>query len=183
MNYIWKENLSAAVMKVRELCFIAVIGALEFVMFTSFSFVLYLECITLTVLLFSMVFQTRVAVLGAIVFGIINFSMQGVTPWSIMYVLIYPIYSLLIGCLKPYLRTHFIVIVMLCAFLSFLTGQLVQLPFMLVSDKITMLYILAGLKTSLIQGVVSGITCFICYKPIYVVLKKIEGRLHYEKNY
>lgn len=168
-------------MRVRELCYIAVMGALESVVFTSFSFVLYLECITLTIVLFSMAFETKQAVLAAVVFGILNLSVQGVTPWSMMYLLIYPVYSFIIGCLKPYLKRHFLLIVILTGFLSFLTGQLVQLPFMLFSEKITILYIIAGLKTSVIQGFVSGITCFICYQPIYTILKKIEGRLHYEK--
>lgn len=164
-------------MRAKELCYIAVIGALEFIVFTSFSFVLYLECITLTVLLFSMCFQTKQAVLGAFVFGIINLSVQGVTPWSMMYVLVYPCYSLLIGWMKPYLSKHFLVMVLLCGFLSFLTGQLLQLPFLLFSKTITIVYLIIGLKTSLIQGIISGISCFICFKPIYIVLRKIEGSL------
>lgn len=169
-------------MRVRELCFVAVIGAIEAVVFTSFSFILYLECITFTVLVFSMTFQTKQAVLGAIVFTIINLTMQGVTPWSMMYCLIYPTYSLLIGTCKNILDKHFICTVVLCGILSFLTGQLVQLPFMMFSSKITIIYILVGLKASLIQGTVSAAFCFVCYKPVVSVLKRLEGRLHYEKN-
>ena len=52
-------------MKARELCFIAVIASIEAVVFTSFSFILYLECITFTIVVFAMTFQTRQAVLGA----------------------------------------------------------------------------------------------------------------------
>lgn len=170
-------------MRVRELCYVAVIGAIESVVFSSFSFVLYLECITLTVVLFSMCFQRKQAVLGAVVFGILNMTMQGVTPWSMMYVIVYPLYSLLIGTMKPFLQKHFIILVIVCGCLSFLTGQLLQLPFLLVSSKVTMIYIIIGMKTSLIQGVIAAITCFICYKPIYAILKRIEGRLHYEKAY
>ena len=168
-------------MKARELCYIAVIGALESVVFTSFSFILYLECITFTVVLFAMTFRTRQAVLGAVVFAILNFSIQGVTPWSMMYLLIYPLYSLVVGLLKPMLHRHFLLLVGLCGFLSFLTGQLVQLPFILVSKNLTLLYLIAGLKTSLIQGGMAAATCLICYKPLYAVVKKIEGRLNYEK--
>ena len=153
-------------MRVKELCYIAVIGALESIIFSSFSFVLYLECITMTIVLFAMTFQTRQAIMGAIVFGILNLCVQGVTPWSLMYLLIYPSYSLFIGILRPFLKHHFLLLVFVCGVLSFLTGQLVQLPFMLVSKNLTLLYIFAGLKTSLIQGVVSALTCFICYKPL-----------------
>ena len=177
-----KKNLYRNPMKVKELCFIAVIAAIESVVFTSFSFVLYLECITLTIVLFAMVFKTRQAVLGAIVFGLLNLTVQGVAPWSIMYLLIYPTYSLLISLSKNYLSKHFIILCIVCGLLSFSTGQLVQLPFMLISKHITFYYILAGLKTSLIQGIVVGISCFICYKPIYMVLKPIERRLNCEKT-
>ncbi len=170
-------------MKARELCFVAVIGAIEAVVFTSFSFILYLECITFTVLVFSMTFQRKQAVLGAVVFTIINLTMQGVTPWSMMYCLIYPIYSLLIGSCRNFLDKHFICAVLVCGLLSFLTGQLVQLPFMLISGKITLIYIVLGLKTSLIQGAMSAAFCFVCYKPVVSVLKRLEGRIHYEKNY
>ena len=168
-------------MKARELCYVAVIAAIEFVVFTSFSFILYLECITLTVVLFSMTFKTRQAVLGAVVFGLLNLSIQGVAPWSISYLCIYPMYSLIVGCSKNYLNKHFFVLCILCGFLSFLTGQLVQIPFMLISKHITIYYIIAGLKTSLIQGVMAGCCCLVCYKPIYMVLKPIERRLNNEK--
>ena len=93
-------------MKARELCFIAVIASIEAVVFTSFSFILYLECITFTIVVFAMTFQTRQAVLGAVVFTILNLSMQGITPWSLMYCLIYPLYSLIVGCSRNFLNIH-----------------------------------------------------------------------------
>ena len=83
-------------MNVRELCFIAVIASIEAVVFTSFSFILYVECITFTIVLFAMTFSTKQAVLGAVAFTVLNLSVQGVTPWSLMYCLIYPLYSLVI---------------------------------------------------------------------------------------
>ena len=71
-------------MNVRELCFIAVIASIEAVVFTSFSFILYVECITFTIVLFAMTFSTKQAVLGAVAFTVLNLSVQGVTPWSLM---------------------------------------------------------------------------------------------------
>jgi len=75
------------------------------------------------------------------------------------------------------LNRHFLALVFTCGFLSFLTGQLVQLPFMLISEKITVIYVLMGLKTSLIQGFMSMALCAICYKPIAAVLNHMERRL------
>ena len=56
-------------------------------------------------------------------------------------------------------------------------SELVQLPFMLISEKITVIYVLMGLKTSLIQGFMSMALCAICYKPIAAVLNHMERRL------
>ena len=103
----------------RELCFIAVIASIEAVVFTSFSFILYLECITFTIVVFAMTFQTRQAVLGAVVFTILNLSTQGVAPWSMMYCLIYPLYSLFIGCSRKFLNRHFLALVFTCGFCHF----------------------------------------------------------------
>lgn len=169
-------------MKARELCYIAVIAAIESVVFTSFSFVLYLECITLTIVLFAMTFETRQAVLGAVVFTIVNLCMQGITPWSMMYCFIYPAYSLFIGISKQFFHKHFLLLCIVCGCLSFLTGQLLQIPFLLVSSKITLLYIITGLKTSLLQGCLSGLCCMFCYQPIYAVLKQITRRINYGKT-
>ena len=106
-------------MKVKDLCLIAAMAAIEMVVFTSFSFVLYLECITFTIILFAMTFTRKQAVFAAIVFTILNLSIQGVTPWSMMYCLIYPLYSFLIATLRPFLNKHFLCLVFLCALLSF----------------------------------------------------------------
>lgn len=164
-------------MKAKELCYIAVMAAIEAVVFTSFSFILYLECITFTIVIFSMTFKTRQATLASLVFTIINLSVQGVTPWSMMYCIIYPIYSLLIGTMKPFLKKHFLLMTILCGFLSFLSGQLLQLPFMLAAGRVTLAYLLLGLKTSLIQGCLSMMLCFVCYKPVNAVVTRIERSL------
>ncbi|MBB5184833.1 Mg2+/Co2+ transporter CorB [Faecalicoccus acidiformans] len=78
-------------MTVKELCVTAIIGAIEFVVFTSFSFILYLECITFTVLIFSVVFPRKIAVSGAVVFGLLNIVLiQGALSAMICLFLYHP---------------------------------------------------------------------------------------------
>lgn len=162
-------------MKVKDLCMIAAMAAIEMVVFTSFSFILYLEFITFTVVVFAMVFPRKMAVISSIVFGILNMILiQGVTPWSVCYLLIYPSYSLIVSYLKPYLSKHMVILCVVCGFFSFLTGQLLQLPFMLFSKYVTLIYLIAGLKVSLVQGVLSFTSSMILYKPIEKVLVMIE---------
>ena len=166
-------------MTVKQVTRVAIMACIEFVIFGSFSDILYLECITLTILLFGLAFDKKEALLASIVFPIINMAMrQGVTPWSLMYLVIYPCYTVLIGLLRKPLLKHFWLSVLICGFLSFLTGQLVQLPFLLVSKRITLIYLIVGLKTSLIQGAVSALACLLLFKPCYRVLKQIERNEH-----
>ncbi|MBM6831290.1 cytochrome B [Faecalicoccus acidiformans] len=165
-------------MTVKELCVIAIIGAIEFVVFTSFSFILYLECITFTVLIFSVVFPIKIAVSGAVVFDLLNIVLiQGITPWSLCYLGIYPVYSWIFSTWKQPLPKKLWLLAFVCAFFSFLTGQLLQLPFLLFSKTLTILYLILGLKTSLIQGALSAMICLFLYHPTKKALCAIERKL------
>ena len=163
---------------VKELCVISIIACIEAVVFTSFSQVLYLEAITLTILMFAVVFKKRISLMGAVVYGLVNMVINGITPWTFMYFLIFPCYTALVILMKPVLKDHVLGYSLLCGLLSFMTGQLLQLPYMLVSSKVTAFYLLAGLKTSLIQGGLSAVLCFVLFQPLRVALEKIERRLN-----
>ena len=165
-------------LSVKELCVISIIACIEAVVFTSFSQVLYLEAITLTILMFAVVFKARIAFMGAVVYGLVNMVINGITPWTMMYFLIYPCYTMLVILMKPLLKNHVIGYSILCGLLSFLTGQLLQLPYLLFSSTVTAFYLLAGMKTSLIQGGLSVVLCFVLFQPLKVVLEKIERRLN-----
>ena len=76
------------------------------VVFTMFSQVLYLEAITLTIAVLALTFERREVFYGALVFTLVNMLVQGVSIWTFAYCLIYPVYALLFGSLKPVLRRH-----------------------------------------------------------------------------
>ena len=163
---------------VKELCVISIIACIEAVVFTLFSQVLYLEAITLTVMMFAVVFDKRISLMGALVYGLVNMVINGITPWTFMYFLIYPCYTLIVIVMKSVLKDRVLWYSVLCGVLSFMTGQLLQVPYLLFSSKVTAFYLLAGLKTSLIQGVLSAVSCFVLFQPLRVVLEKIERRLN-----
>ena len=89
---------------VKQLCVISIIACIEAVVFTSFSQLLYLEAITLTVLMFAVVFDKRISLMGALVYGLVNMVINGITPWTFMYFLIYPCYTLIVIAMKPVLK-------------------------------------------------------------------------------
>ncbi len=171
-------------MSVRRLSRIALMGCLEFVAFAVFSDILYLEVITLVTVMFALIFDKQEAVLASVVFVFLNMLLrQGITTWSLMYCLIYPVYSFIIGSLKNHINKHIALVVILTGILSFLTGQLMQLPYMLVSKNLTILYLISGLQTSLTQGVISAISISFVYYPINKVLSKIKGDYENEENF
>jgi len=82
-------------MSTKRLCRIAILAALEFVIFYSLSNILYIEAITLTIITVALALDKSEAILSSIVFGCILILYMGLTPWTIMYLMIYPLYSLL----------------------------------------------------------------------------------------
>ncbi len=163
-------------MKMRDFTKVAIMASLQSVVFLIFSQVLYLEGITFVVCLFACVFKKEEAVLSAFIFGMLNMILQGMTIWTMMYVIIYPTYSFLVATGKPIWKKHPLSLVMICGFFSFLTGQLLELPFLLFSQEVTVFYLLIGLKTSIIQGCLSAMLCLLLFDPCYKVLEKIERR-------
>lgn len=163
-------------MKTRDVTRIAFMAVILCCVFQMFANILYIECITFTILLFSCVFSKRDACMACIVFSFLNMLMLGVTPWTLLYLLIYPLYAFCIASSKHGLLKHPICLYSVCGILSFLTGQVLDLPFLLFSKEVTMLYILLGLKTSIIQGILSFVSCMFLFDPMYRRLSHIEER-------
>lgn len=161
-------------MTTKEMVRITLISCILTVVFYMFSNILYLEMITCTLLVFTLVFDKKEMMLASFLFTFLNMLYIGITPWSISYMLIYPSYTWFISVIKNKLLKHSYMIPIVCGFLSFLTGQLMDLSFILFSPKVTLIYIILGLKTSLIQGVISGIVCMFLYEPLIRQLGKIR---------
>ncbi len=174
-----KYNLSQKAMDVKTLTRISLMGAMQFVAFVSFSDVLYLEVITLVTILFAMNFKRKEAILASVVFAFVNMALkQGVTTWSIMYLVIFPMYSLLTSVFKPFLAKKLWRIICWCGILSFMIGQLMQIPFLLVSSKVTLIYLTLGLKASAIQAGLSIVAC----TSVYPILDRVLKRINRENN-
>ena len=78
--------------------------------------------------------------------------------------------------MKPVLRRHRWAAVALVGLCSFATGQLLDLPFILFSPKVTLIYIVLGLKTSVIQGLVSALEALFLLDPLLDRLEKMERK-------
>ena len=163
-------------MTVKQLARIALMAAMMQVVFTMFSGILYLEAITLTVAVIAVVFPRKEAVLAALVFTLTNMLIQGVSVWTFAYCLIYPVYALIFSLARNVILKHWGLAVVMVALCSFATGQLLDLPFILFSPKVTMIYVLLGLKTSFLQGALSALEALFLFDPLVDRLTRIERK-------
>lgn len=161
-------------MKTHEVTRIAFLSAMLACIFQMFANILYVEMITFTILLFACVFSRRDVILACIVFGCINMFIQGITIWSFLYVLIYPMYALLFASIKKICLKHPFLLALVCGLCSCFTGLLLDLPYLLFSDKVTLVYLVMGLKTSLMQGILSFVICMFLFDPLYHRLGSIQ---------
>lgn len=155
-----------------DLVVCALLASIQFVAFTSFSFVMYLEVITLCTIIIALCFPTRIAVMASFIFAMVNMLVSGITPWNFLYVVVYPVYSLIVGINKEWLLHKRWAQILLCGLFSFLTGQILQLPYLLFSKHVTMLYLILGLKVSIPQGIISALAYAFIANPVIVLLRK-----------
>ena len=153
---------------------IALMGAILYAVFQAFSNILYLEMITFTILCFAHVFTRKEVVISCVLFACIQILLNGLTLWNVAYLLIFPLYGWIFSKSRDLLKNRLWANALLSGFFSFLTGQLVDLPFLLFSKTVTMLYMLMGLKTSLIQGCLTFIVTLFLWEPVTHVLKRIQ---------
>ena len=161
-------------MRVKEITRIALMGAMMYAVFQAFSNILYLEMITFTILSFSQVFSRKEVILACLLFSCIQILLNGLMIWNVAYLIIFPTYGFLFSSHKKFLENHKGYLPFYGAFFSFLIGQLVDLPFLLFSKTVTMIYMLMGLKTSLIQGLLTFIVLLFLFEPVHKILEQIK---------
>lgn len=169
-------------MKVKEITLCAMLCMIMYGSYILLSGVLYLEAVTFTTILIAVLFPLKLSLTAAFCFGLINILLQGIFPWSIMYLIIFPLYVLVAYRLRESIITSELVQVVICFLFSFLIGQFADLPYILFSGKITIVYMLIGLKTSLIQGFLSALLANFLFKKAYDrIYKYLKGVGLYEK--
>lgn len=162
-------------MQTNKLTKIAMLGAILFICFTFFSFSLYIEVITLLVVVMALVFPKKEVLFIVLIFTLLNLTIQGITIWSLLYIVVYSTYATITIRLRQQLLAHEYRVMLLVGVFSFLTGMILDLPYFLFSKELTYMYLLLGLQTSLIQAIIACIEVLLFYKPLYQVLKRLEG--------
>lgn len=161
------------ILTVREMARCAVLGTLFYIVFHLFSNVLYAEGITLTLFVCAQVFKRKEVLAGTMVFALLQLFFHGFMIWNMTYAVIFPLYALWFYSLNRLAAKHEWVAWTTGALAAFLLGQLVDLPFLVFGKTVTIVYILLGMKTSLIQAGVVFLEFLFLYEPMVRIMKKI----------
>ncbi|WP_290138532.1 hypothetical protein [uncultured Dubosiella sp.] len=157
----------------KELTHCAMLGALFYIVFHMFANLLYVEAITFSIFVCAQVFSRKEVVMACALTGLLQLLFHGFMPWNVAYALIFPGYALWFATLKRAVKKHEWIAWINGAIAALFLGQLVDLPFILFDKKLTILYILMGLKTSIIQAGIVFLEFVFLYDPFVRALKKI----------
>ncbi len=153
----------------------AFLGAMLYVSYTLFSHILYLEVISLLIVVFALYLPRKVSSLATLVFTLLILLFNGLTPWNFGYLIIYNLDNYLINKFRNVFINHHLRIVLLGAIVSFSTGMLLDLSFMIFSSKLSLIVIVLGLKTSIIQAALAAIQVNYLHNSLAKVLIKVGG--------
>lgn len=160
-------------MKVKTLTVNAMLGALLFAIYFTFSQILYLEFVTFTIILFAMCTPRYNSVMITVIFVFLVWFAYGIGIWSLMYMIIYPGFALLFCLLRKVLKNNLWLLAFSAFMMGLLAGNLIDLPVLLMAKEITPFYILLGLQTTITQGAVAAIAIIILYEPLSSSLERI----------
>ena len=142
------------------------LAALLFGVYALFSNVLYLEFVTITIILYAINIPKWDSLIIVSVFVLLIWLCYGISPWSAMYMVIYPLFALVLKLLSKQLKKSIYLIAFFAFFMALCAGNLIDLPFLLLSREVTIMYFLIGIKTTLVQGGLAFIEVLILYEPL-----------------
>ncbi len=155
-------------MTIKKLSLNAILASLLFVVYLTFSQILYLEFLTFSIILISLNVPRKDAILIVVTFVILVWLVYGINLWSLMYLIIYPGFAFLISVSKKIIKKSEYYVAITGFTFALLAGNLIDLPFILFSKELTLIYLVLGFKTTLVQAV-------ICFTTILIIYQKFES--------
>ena len=160
-------------MNIKRLCTNAILASMLFAIYFIFSQILYLEFVTFTVILLSLNLPKWNSLWIVITFVLLVWLSYGIATWSLMYIIIYPGFVLILRLLSKQLKDRLYLIATFAFFMGFLVGNLIDLPFLLFSKEVTIMYVIVGFQTTLIQGGIAFLSILLLYEPIAKQLNRL----------
>ncbi|MFV0498466.1 MAG: hypothetical protein ACK5NF_00280 [Bacilli bacterium] len=154
-------------MKIKSMSLNAMLSAMLFTIYFIFSQILYLEFVCFTIIILSMTLPKFHSVIVSVIFVFLVWLSYGIGVWTIMYIIIYPGFAFMLSLIKDQIKNK-LSLVATCGFImALLVGNLIDLPMLLFSKEITIMYVILGLKTTLIQATICCVSLILFYDPIF----------------
>jgi len=160
-------------MSIKRLCANAMLACLLFSVYFMFSQILYLEFVTFTIILFCLNIPKWDSIWIITTFVLLIWLVYGISMWSFMYIIIYPLFALLLKLFKKLLSKSIYYVAIFAFIMALLVGNLIDLPMLLFSKAITIAYIIIGFKTTLIQGGIAFVLILLVYEPLSLQFNKL----------
>lgn len=160
-------------LQTKEMTRIAFAAAILVCVYWAFSQILYIELVTTTLILYGLNFSKRDTFLIALVFSAVLVIMYGIQSFTIMYMVVFPIFGLLTSLLKRPLEKYLHFTAFYGGLFSFILGTLVDLPYLLFSGKSTFIYLITGLQVGIPKGFATIVVIVLAFEPLNNILKQI----------
>lgn len=162
-------------MSAKEITRISVLAAILYSVYFLGSFFLYVELVGFIVLLYGISLDKKTSYLASLVFAFLVILTKGFGVWSLMYIVVFPQYSLIYYFLSRVTKSEYIYATV-GFILSFLTGTIIELPYIFMSGmagKALIIYLLLGMQVSLGNGACTFLATLFLFKPLNKLLKKV----------
>lgn len=164
-------------MKTRELTTIGLLSALMYVIYTIGSGLLYFELLNFTILLYGVTFTRRTSFFSTLVFTLLVILTRGFGIWTIMYLLIFPIYALIYSYVGKFTASDYS-LAALGFFLALICGTLIDIPYIYMAGldyRGLVVRLLLGLQVSIVNAGTTFISTLFLLNPIRSSLVRSLG--------
>lgn len=163
-------------MSVKEMTKVALLATLLFMIYSMGSMVMYVELFNFTVLLYGVSLTRRQSFGAVLIFSCLLVLVYGVQIWTLMYVLVFPTYTLVYHQVGKWTHSEY-VLASVGFILAFLCGTLIDLPFMLMSgltSKALIIRLILGFQVSLGNGICTFLATLFLFPSLSKLLTKLN---------
>lgn len=159
----------------RDITRIATLGAILYCIYFVCSPLMYIELVGFIIVLYGVSLDRKTAYFAALVFCGIVVLTYGIAPWTIMYIVVFPQFTLIYNFLAKVTKSEYIY-AGVGFVLSFLTGTIIELPYIFMTGmagKALITYLLLGFQVSLVNAACTLLATLFLLKPLRKLLIKI----------
>lgn len=164
-------------MSAKDITRIAALAVFLYIVYFLGSFVDYIELVSFIVLVYGTTLKTKISYFAVVVFTLIVMLTKGIGPWSLMYLVVFPQYTLIYSFVANITKNK-IVYFILAGILSFSMGTLIDLPYLLTGGlygKALLIKLFMGFNVSIGNVACTIIAAIFLYDPFKALIKKTLG--------